>query len=147
MLYLSKLPFVGHNDGTREEVISWLAENFVGIGCEIRDANVGRYIIGNPFLSFKPLGRLSFLSTIDKIELNVLENSIGLKIVSTYRVVFLTIVALAIGYNIVDRLYYNATDAMKIGLTAFIAIILVMMIFYVNALRAKSFARRALKSG
>lgn len=147
MLYLSKLPFVGHNDGTREEAISSLAEKFVGIGCEIRDANEGRYIIGNPFLSFKPLGRLSFLSTIDKIELNALGDCIKLKITSTYRLAFLAIIALSIGYNIVDRLYYDAADAVKIGLTVFIAIILALMIFYVNALRAKSFARRALKSG
>lgn len=147
MLYLCKLPFVSHENDAREEALSSLAEKFVGIGCDIRDERDQLYVIGNPFLSFKPLGRLSFLSTIDRIELSSSDNEIRMKIISYYRFALMIIVAMAIGFNIADRLYYDAATAMKIGLAGFIAVILTMAIFYINALRAKGFAQKALKSG
>jgi hypothetical protein len=123
-----------------------LAESFVREGCEVLEENSHELLLRNPLFSSKPLGRLSFLASIDYINFRICDQFVKMEITSSYRIAFIALIALALAYNVAVRvLPDHSAAAATLALSVALALLIALLSAYVSAVRARLFAKKILR--
>lgn len=103
MLFMFTLPISKWGGGAREAILESTTDAFRGLGCYVAAGLDGPIMIENPILGAKPKGRLSPLSSIDRIDIKLAPAEIRVIVYSRFRFIFSVILGLAVIYNLIVR--------------------------------------------